>query len=82
MIKPQNIFQIKKILDLFYTQRVHFSHLLFEMAAMPFPCNGLFLCCVNIPREGVIIEWPLNGQFHNAVTDILTSQTNVRAVRR
>ena len=22
---------------------------LFEMAAMPFPCNGLLLCCVNIP---------------------------------
>ena len=21
----------------------------FEMAAMPFPCNGLKLCCVNIP---------------------------------
>ena len=22
---------------------------LFEMAAIPFPCNGLLLCCVNIP---------------------------------
>ena len=21
----------------------------FELAAMPFPCNGLLLCCVNIP---------------------------------
>ena len=21
----------------------------FEMAAMPFPCNGHLLCCVNIP---------------------------------
>ena len=21
----------------------------FEMVAMPFPCNGLLLCCVNIP---------------------------------
>ena len=28
-------------------------------------------------REGVIIEWPLNGQFHGAVTDILTSRTDV-----
>ena len=31
-----------------------------------------------IPREGVIIEWPLNGQFHDAVTDFLTSQNDVR----
>ena len=23
---------------------------IFEMAAMPFPCNGLMLCCVNIPQ--------------------------------
>ena len=22
----------------------------FEMAAMPFPCNGLMLCCVNLPK--------------------------------
>ena len=22
---------------------------IFEMAAMPFPCNGLLLCCVNWP---------------------------------
>ena len=22
---------------------------IFEMAAMPFPCNGLMLCCVNLP---------------------------------
>ena len=26
----------------------------------------------------MIIEWPLNGQFHNAVTDVLTSQTDLR----
>ena len=25
--------------------------LLFEMAAMPFPCNGLLLCCVNLPYK-------------------------------
>ena len=25
------------------------SNLIFEMAAMPFPCNGLTLCCVNLP---------------------------------
>ena len=30
------------------------------------------------PREGVIIEWPLNGQFHDAVTDVLTSWIDVR----
>ena len=29
-------------------------------------------------REGVIIEWPLNGQFHDAVTNVLTSRINVR----
>ena len=29
-------------------------------------------------RKGVIIEWPLNGQFHNAVTDVLTSQIDER----
>ena len=32
------------------------------------------------PREGVIIEWPLNGQFHDAVTVILTSRTAVSGV--
>ena len=21
----------------------------FEMAAMPFPCNGLMRCCINLP---------------------------------
>ena len=25
----------------------------------------------------MIIEWPLNGQFHDAVTDALTSRTDV-----
>ena len=29
-------------------------------------------------REGVIIEWPLNGQFHDARDVILTSRTHVR----
>ena len=29
------------------------------------------------PRLGVIIEWPLNGQFHDTVTDVLTSQTTL-----
>ena len=29
-------------------------------------------------REGVIIEWPLNGQFHDARDVILTSQIDVR----
>ena len=31
----------------------HFSavHIcFFEMVAMPFPCNGLLLCCVNLPK--------------------------------
>ena len=31
-------------------------------------------------KEGVIIEWPLNGQFHDAVTNALTSQTAVSGV--
>ena len=29
-------------------------------------------------REGVIIEWPLNGQFPDARDLILTSPTDVR----
>ena len=29
-------------------------------------------------REGVIIECPLNGQYHNALDVILMSQTDVR----
>ena len=29
-------------------------------------------------REGVIIEWPLNGLFNGAVTVIITSRTDVR----
>ena len=29
-------------------------------------------------REGVIMEWPLNGQFHNARDIILTSRNDVR----
>ena len=32
------------------------------------------------PREGVIIEWSLNGQFQDAVTNILTSWTAVSGV--
>ena len=36
----------------FFAQRsmfnFHFS--LFEMAALPFPCNGLLLCCVNLSK--------------------------------
>ena len=31
-------------------------------------------------REGVIIEWPLNEQFHDAVTNFLTSRTAVSGV--
>ena len=29
-------------------------------------------------REGVIIEWPLNGQYHDVGIDVLTSRTDVR----
>ena len=29
-------------------------------------------------REGVIIEWALNGQFHDAPDVILTSRNDVR----
>ena len=32
-------------------------------------------------REGVIIECPLNGQYHNARDVILTSQNDVRGFR-
>ena len=31
-------------------------------------------------KEGVIIEYPLNGLFHNLVTDIITSQTVISEV--
>ena len=31
-------------------------------------------------REGVIIKWPLNGQFHDAVTNVLTSRPAVSGV--
>ena len=31
-----------------------------------------------ISREGVIIEWPLNGHFHDAGDVILTSRIDVR----
>ena len=34
----------------------------------------------TIAREGVIIKWRLNGQFHHAVTNVLTSQTAVSGV--
>ena len=27
-----------------------FFRVLFEMVTMPFPCNGLLLCCVNLPK--------------------------------
>ena len=36
------------------------------------------LLMASLPREGVIIEWPLNGQFHDACDVILTSRTDVR----
>ena len=32
----------------------------------------------KVSREGVIIEWPLNGQFHDARDVILTSRTDIR----
>ena len=32
----------------------------------------------SLSREGAIIEWPLNGQFHDARDVILTSRTDVR----
>ena len=32
----------------------------------------------STPREGVIIECPLNGQYHDARDVILTSRTDVR----
>ena len=37
-----------------------------------------FLRCE--PREGVIIEWALKGQFHDTITKILTSRTAVSGV--
>ena len=32
----------------------------------------------SLSREGMIIEWPLNGQFHDVGIDVLTSWTDVR----
>ena len=32
------------------------------------------------PREGVIIECPLNGQYHDTRDVILTSRTDVREI--
>ena len=32
----------------FYQFKILAFHHLFEMAAMPFPCNGLLICCANI----------------------------------
>ena len=32
------------------------------------------------PREGVIIEWPLKWQFHDVLSDVLTSQKAVSEV--
>ena len=34
-------------------------------------------CMGIVAREGVIIEWPLNGQFHEAPDVIITSRTEV-----
>ena len=34
------------------------------------------------PRVSIIIDWPLLRQFHDAITNILTSRTNVREVGR
>ena len=31
----------------------------------------------NVTKEGVIIEWPLNGQFHESCDIIMTFWTNV-----
>ena len=49
------------------------------MLFLAFVC--LFVCSFTVcsnPREGVIIEWPLNGQFNNACDIILTSRIDVR----
>ena len=43
------------------------------------PESGIMLLIIwnnakhSIAREGVIIEWPLNGQFHDRCDVILTS---------
>ena len=43
--------------------------------------NKKSLCFIGFQtREGTIIEWPLNGQLHNAITDDLTSRTSVSGV--
>ena len=34
----------------------------------------------GLSREGVIIEWPLNGQFHDACDVIMTFRTDVLGV--
>ena len=43
----------------------------------------VFQSCIMyaiVPREGVSIECPLNGLFHDLVTIIITSQTVVGEV--
>ena len=35
---------------------------------------------MGVHQGGVIIEWPLNGQFHDVVTDVLTLQTAISGV--
>ena len=41
-----------------------------------FKCHSKSRHC--LPREGVIIEWPLNGHFNDARDVVLTSRTEVR----
>ena len=43
-----------------------FFRVLFEMVTMPFPCNGLLLCCVNLPKcssKKLLVVQPLISIF-------------------
>ena len=46
--------------------------------------GGVIICSFTfgyLLREGVIIEWPLNGLFHDARDIILMSRTDIREMK-
>ena len=61
----------KKIKSLFklFSSGKRFPFCIFEMAAMPFPCNALLLCCVNIST--VLLMFSINLLVVLALISIL-----------
>ena len=48
--KRQRLYNVNtECISLFHVWAFFYIFLLFEMASMPFPCNGHMLCCVNLP---------------------------------